>query len=63
MVKVPCKTKIHKYKIWENMHESSVNIHVFIANVQNIFNLIGWEEYDIGLIVLSTSILYSLTKK
>ena len=36
---------------------------MFNANVQNICNLIGREEYNIGRIVLSTSIFYSLTKK
>ena len=35
---------------------------MLIANVQNICNLIGREEYNIGRIVLSDSILYSLTK-
>ena len=33
-----------------------------ITNVQNICNLVGWEEYTIGRTVPSTSILYSLTK-
>ena len=36
-------------------------IFLFIANAQNICNLIGRDEYNIGCIVLS--ILYSLTKK
>ena len=35
----------------------------FIINIQNICDIIGREEYSIVLIVLSTSILYSLTKK
>ena len=34
-----------------------------IPTVQNICNLIGREEYNIGLIVILTSILYSLTEK
>ena len=34
-----------------------------IPTVQNICNLTGQEEYNIGLIVILTSILYSLTKK
>ena len=33
-----------------------------IANVQNICNLIGLEEYNFDRIVLLASILYSLTK-
>ena len=36
-------------------------IFLFIANAQNICNLIGRDEHNIGCIVLS--ILYSLTKK
>ena len=35
----------------------------FIANVQNISNLIGREEKNIGRTVLSISTLSSLTKK
>ena len=35
----------------------------FIANVENIFNLIGREEYSIDSIVLLLSKLYYLTKK
>ena len=34
-----------------------------MTNVQNMWNLIGREEYNIGCIVLSALILYSLTKK
>ena len=34
----------------------------FMINVRNIHNLICWEEYEIGRIVLSASILHSLTK-
>ena len=37
---------------------------LIIANVQNICNLIGREGYNIGRIVLSTSIfLYSIKKQ
>ena len=36
---------------------------LIIANVQNICNLIGRKEYNIGYIVLSISILYCLAKK
>ena len=36
---------------------------IIISNEQIICNLIGREEYNIGRIVLSTSILRSLTKK
>ena len=32
------------------------------ANLQNIYNLIGQEEYNVSRVVLSASILYSLTK-
>ena len=34
-----------------------------ISNIQNIWNLIGREEYNIARIVLSTSVSYSLTKE
>ena len=34
-----------------------------IVNLKNICNLIGWEEYNINLIILLALILYSLTKK
>ena len=34
-----------------------------IANVQNICNLIGQEEYNISHIVLLVSMSYSLTKQ
>ena len=44
------------------IHKKNSRIHNFIANVQNICNPIGREEYNIGRIVLSVSILYSLTK-
>ena len=37
------------------------NIRVIIANVQNICSLINLKEYNIGHIVLSVSMLYSLT--
>ena len=33
------------------------------ANVLNIWSLLGQEEYNVGRIVLSATILYSLTKK
>ena len=35
----------------------------FNTSVQNICNLIGREEYNIGCVLLSTSMFYSLTKK
>ena len=41
---------------------SKIAITKIMANVQNICHLIGLEEYNIGRIALSTSILYSLTK-
>ena len=37
--------------------EPDLEYHIFIANVKNICNLIGREEYNIVRIVLSTSIL------
>ena len=37
--------------------------YLIIANVQNICNLIGCEEYYLGRVVPSLAILYSLTKK
>ena len=36
---------------------------MFVGNVQNICNLIVRKQYNIGCIVFSVSILYSLTKK
>ena len=41
---------------------SKIAITAIIAKVQNICHLIGQEEYNIGRIVLSTSILNFLTK-
>ena len=35
----------------------------FLANVTNVYNLIGREDYNIGRIVLSVSILCPLQKK
>ena len=42
----------------------SILLHIFtvIANVQNICNLIGREEYNISHFVLSVSIFYFVTK-
>ena len=41
----------------------SYPIRKFTVNLQNICNLIDREEYSIGCIVLSISLLYSFTKK
>ena len=41
----------------------SYRIRKFTVNLQNICNLIDREEYSIGCIVLSISLLYSFTKK
>ena len=35
---------------------------IYMINVQNIRNLICWEEYKIGRIVFPASILHCLTK-
>ena len=35
---------------------------MLIADVQNVYSMIGREEYSIGRIVHSTSILFYLTK-
>ena len=40
-----------------------VHVVTFIANVQNICNLIGRDECNFSRIVFSTSIVYCLTKK
>ena len=48
--------------IFKNHIESITLIILFIINVQNIWNLIGREEYNICRIILSVSVLYSLTK-
>ena len=37
--------------------------YVPIANVQNIYDVIGWEEYNIGRYVLLVSIFYILLKQ
>ena len=38
-------------------------ISIFDDNIQNVWNLTGWEEYNIGRFALSVTILYSTTKK
>ena len=40
-----------------------MNLKRIVANVKDICNLIGRDEYIIGRILLSVSILYSLNKK
>ena len=38
------------------------NLLYFVAKLQNIYNLIGREDYNIDHIVLSVSLLHSLKK-
>ena len=49
------------YKVY-NSHMLH-SIACFIARVQNICNLIGWEEHSIEYVVLLIWIMYSLTNK
>ena len=54
-------------RLWLTERKSCKNIYQIIAKVQNIFRLIGQEEYYFGGIVLSTSIfsthIHPSTKK
>ena len=51
-----------RHKSNTHTHKKIPNLKGLIANVQNICNLIGLEEYNFDRIVLLASILYSLTK-
>ena len=54
---------IYKYKYKHIYIYIYIYVYITIAKIQNICNLISREEYNIGRIVFSTSILYSKTKK
>ena len=54
------KMTVYKKLIDNNNNDNNDNKHL-IATVQNIFNVIGREEYNIDRIVFSVSMLYSLT--
>ena len=51
---------VNKKLIDNNDNDNNDNKHL-ITTVQNIFNLIGREEYNIDRIVFSVSMSYSLT--
>ena len=49
--------------IYRSKNYLSLIIIIIIANIQNICNLIGREEYNIGRTVLLVSMLNSLTNE
>ena len=51
---------VNKKLIDNNNNDNNDNKHL-ITTVQNIFNLIGREEYNIDRLVFSVSMSYSLT--